>query len=83
MARRRTTSDSSNNSEAFCSFCGRGRNDVGQLISSPLGAFICSDCIEICTKMLGKPGDTGNAAAVRESSQKAQKKEDRRCSATP
>ena len=34
-----------------CSFCGRNVQDVGPLISSPTGASICRDCIEICYEM--------------------------------
>ena len=34
-----------------CSFCGRGADKVGQLISSPTGATICQECIEICMGM--------------------------------
>ena len=37
--------------EATCSFCGRGTNKVGQLISSPTNATICKECIEICMGM--------------------------------
>ncbi len=37
-----------------CSFCGRYANDpgIGQLISSPLGASICSDCVKTCDEMI-------------------------------
>jgi len=35
--------------QAFCSFCGRERAEVKQLISAPSGdAFICNDCVEVC-----------------------------------
>lgn len=34
-----------------CSFCGKTRRDVGQLIEGP-GVFICSSCIEVCNSML-------------------------------
>jgi ATP-dependent Clp protease ATP-binding subunit ClpX len=37
--------------ESTCSFCGRGANKVGQLISSPTNATICKECIEICMGM--------------------------------
>lgn len=42
-----------------CSFCGRPRSDVKQLISAPDGlSFICSDCVEVCHDvMLDKPDD--------------------------
>ncbi|OGV48582.1 MAG: ATP-dependent protease ATP-binding subunit ClpX [Lentisphaerae bacterium GWF2_52_8] len=37
-------------SDMRCSFCGRSANreGVGQLISSPTGATICQNCVEIC-----------------------------------
>lgn len=35
--------------QAFCSFCGRERAEVKQLISAPSGdANICNDCVEVC-----------------------------------
>ena len=39
--------------EPFCSFCGRVQAEVPQLISSPGGIAICSDCVDVCNKMLG------------------------------
>ena len=39
------------NDNMTCSFCGRGTDKVGQLISSPTGATICHECIEICMGM--------------------------------
>ncbi|OGV66623.1 MAG: ATP-dependent protease ATP-binding subunit ClpX [Lentisphaerae bacterium RIFOXYB12_FULL_65_16] len=42
------------NGESFCSFCGRSQVQVSQLISSPSGVFICSDCVDVCNRMLGK-----------------------------
>ena len=38
-----------------CSFCGRYADDpsIGQIISSPSGASICSDCIKSCEEILG------------------------------
>ena len=46
-----------------CSFCGRAANEpgIGQLISSPLGASICSDCVKTCEELLNperKKGDS-------------------------
>ena len=42
----------------FCSFCGRHASQVKKLISSPDGsAGICTDCLEICRRMVGS--DTG------------------------
>lgn len=39
-------------SDIFCSFCGRSRNEAPQMISSPSGVFICSDCVQLCNNML-------------------------------
>jgi len=36
----------------FCSFCGREHDKAPQMISSPDGVFICSDCVTICASML-------------------------------
>ncbi len=42
----------------FCSFCGRHASQVKKLISSPDGsAGICTDCLEICRRMVGAPVD--------------------------
>lgn len=51
-----------NDNDMNCSFCGRGVDKVGPLISSPTGATICHECIEICMGMYkdeatGKPGE--------------------------
>ncbi len=36
-----------------CSFCGRSANKpgVGQLISSPTGATICQNCVDVCSSL--------------------------------
>jgi ATP-dependent Clp protease ATP-binding subunit ClpX len=34
-----------------CSFCGRGVDKVGPLITSPTGSAICRNCIEVCQGM--------------------------------
>ena len=46
---------SEKNKGAECSFCGRTPNEVGPMISSPTGATICHDCIEICMTMYDDP----------------------------
>lgn len=38
----------------FCSFCGRSEQDVGTLIGSEHGGFICRKCAEQCVGMFGK-----------------------------
>jgi len=45
--------------DSTCSFCGRGANKVGQLISSPTNATICKECIEICMGMYEEDHPTG------------------------
>ncbi len=40
--------------DVCCSFCGKTQDEVYQLIAGP-GVYICSDCIELCETMLGKP----------------------------
>ena len=42
--------------ETFCSFCGRMRSEAPQMVASPHGVYICSDCVEVCGTMLW--GDT-------------------------
>lgn len=58
-----------NDSDMTCSFCGRGVDKVGPLISSPTGATICHECIEICMGMYkddssGKQGSSGVSCDV-------------------
>lgn len=35
-----------------CSFCGRAEGQVRKLISGPGGAFICDECVDICTEII-------------------------------
>lgn len=35
-----------------CSFCERGHSEVDRLIAGPNGVFICSSCVELCTRIL-------------------------------
>ena len=48
-----------------CSFCGKTEDQVRKLIAGPEGAFICDECIEICTEIIDEefgeyaPYDTG------------------------
>ena len=54
------------NEEMRCSFCGRraNRQGVGQLISSPTGATICRNCVDICASLYrddeSKDGEGGS-----------------------
>lgn len=39
------------NKEKFsCSFCGKTEDQVRRLIAGPDGAFICDECVEICSR---------------------------------
>ena len=37
-----------------CSFCGRSQEQVRKLIAGPSGsgAFICDECVDICTEII-------------------------------
>ena len=37
----------------YCSFCGKHRTEVDQLVSGP-GVFICNECIELCNEIIHK-----------------------------
>jgi hypothetical protein len=38
-------------SAARCSFCGKGRHRVQQLIAGP-GVYICNNCVSLCNEVL-------------------------------
>lgn len=44
--------DRTNTSSRRCSFCGRSEDQVGLLIPSPLGTYICDDCVFACEQLL-------------------------------
>ncbi len=54
MAARR---GSGKNDDFYCAFCGRARTEVPQLITSPTGVAICSDCVVVCRQMLEGPNE--------------------------
>ena len=35
-----------------CSFCGKVQAQVRKLIAGPNGAYICDECVEICTEII-------------------------------
>ncbi len=41
-----------NNDAPRCSFCGRTEDRVLFLIPSPTGAFICDNCVDMCTQLI-------------------------------
>ncbi|MBQ8639166.1 MAG: ATP-dependent Clp protease ATP-binding subunit ClpX [Lachnospiraceae bacterium] len=38
--------------EFRCSFCGKGQNQVHKLIAGQKNAYICDECVEICSEIL-------------------------------
>lgn len=39
----------------YCSFCGRSRDEVRKLISSPGGgSFVCDKCVDLCTEIMAE-----------------------------
>ncbi len=51
-----------NNNKYCCSFCGKSSSDVRKLIAGPNGAYICDECIDICSEILDEEfGETGEA----------------------
>ena len=38
--------------EIRCSFCGKGAGQVRRLIASPLGSYICNECIDVCSEII-------------------------------
>ena len=40
-----------------CSFCGKPENQVHKLIAGPDGAYICDECIELCSEILAEEMD--------------------------
>ena len=37
-----------------CSFCGKTEEQVRKLIAGPEGAYICDECIEICSEIISE-----------------------------
>ena len=35
-----------------CSFCGKTQDQVRKLIAGPNGAYICDECVKLCTEVL-------------------------------
>lgn len=47
----------------FCSFCGRSEAEVQKLIAGP-DAFICNECIDMCTALITEDATTSKSGAV-------------------
>ena len=35
----------------YCSFCGKGQNEVRKLIAGP-SVFICEECVDLCNNII-------------------------------
>ncbi|NCB93218.1 MAG: ATP-dependent Clp protease ATP-binding subunit ClpX [Clostridia bacterium] len=41
-------------SRVRCSFCGKTEEQVRKLIAGPEGSYICDECVEICSEIIGE-----------------------------
>ena len=41
-----------NDDQVRCSFCNKTQNQVRKLIAGPNGAYICDECVEICSEII-------------------------------
>lgn len=39
-------------SQHYCAFCGKNENQVKMLVKSPMGIFICNNCVFFCNMMM-------------------------------
>ena len=65
-----------NNTEIFCAFCGRSRDEAGKLIQGD-GVFICEECVELCHSLIA--GDE----VIKEHKHKEKKKQENFVLPTP
>ena len=35
-----------------CSFCGKSRDQVRQMITGPSGIYICDECVDLCSELI-------------------------------
>ncbi len=53
-----------NDNQIRCSFCGKTQEQVGKLISGPNGAYICYDCVDICSELIEEEMAAEQGASV-------------------
>ncbi|MGI6094533.1 MAG: ATP-dependent Clp protease ATP-binding subunit ClpX [Lachnospiraceae bacterium] len=51
-----------NEPKVRCSFCGKTQDQVKKLIAGPDGAYICDECIEICSEIIEEEFEVEEAA---------------------
>ena len=49
-----------NDVQVRCSFCNKTQNQVRKLIAGPNGAYICDECIDVCTEILEEEFEFGD-----------------------
>ncbi len=55
--------DNSKKDLMYCSFCGKSQNEVNKLIAGTT-AFICDECIHLCSDVLNKGGDNNSSYKI-------------------
>ncbi len=58
-----------NEEKIRCSFCGKTQDQVRKLIAGPNGAYICDECVEICSEIIEEEfedDDTSSEKGVQE-----------------
>ncbi len=49
-----------NDNQVRCSFCNKTQNQVRKLIAGPNGAYICDECVDVCTEILEEEFEYGD-----------------------
>ena len=44
----------------YCSFCGKGQNEVRKLIAGP-SVFICEECVDLCNNIIDEELNDGSS----------------------
>ncbi len=52
LKRGETMAGKSSDTKVRCSFCGKPQEQVRKLIAGPNGAFICDECVDICSEII-------------------------------
>lgn len=60
--------DSTGSRGSLCSFCTKGEDQVGRLISGVDGAFICDECVDLCLDLLKEEDEPASPAPKAEPS---------------
>ena len=58
-----------------CSFCGKAQAQVRKLIAGPNGAYICDECVEICTEIIEEEFEFGEPVENMVYSEKTKERE--------